>query len=101
MEIFDLDNMDILDTKSIILYQQGEYQKTHETALHYEGRISKDDLEQDPTYSSYLGRIKWAVSDTVSAVKYFNYAIKQIKPDARGKRDQQELINFMTDHNLQ
>jgi tetratricopeptide (TPR) repeat protein/predicted Ser/Thr protein kinase len=93
--------MNSLDTKAVILYQQGEYQKAHEIVLQYEQRIPKDDLEEDPTYSYYLGRIKWAVGDTISAKHYFNYALKQTEPDAGGKRDQRELLKFMTANNLQ
>jgi len=94
------DDMDILDTRAIILYQQGEYQKAHETVLLYEDRISKNALKWDLSYSYYLGRIKWAVGDTVSAKNYFNYALKQTDPDAGEKRDQQELIKFMAEQNL-
>ena len=89
-----------LDTKAVILYQQGEYQKAHEIVLQYEKRINKDDLEEDPTYSYYLGKIKWAVGDTVSAKNYFKYTLIQTEPDASGKRDQQELVKFMDEHNL-
>ena len=96
----DPDEMNSLDTKAVILYQKGEYQKTQKIVLQYEDRITKDDLAKDPTYSYYLGRIKWAVGDTVSAKSYFNYALKQTDPDAGEKRDQQELIKFMAEHNL-
>ncbi len=94
------DDPTILYTKAVILYQQGEYQKAHEIVLQYEERISKADLEEDPTFSYYLGRIKWAVGDTESAKKYFKYALKQTEPTASGKRDQQELIKFLAEHNL-
>ena len=94
------DETNSLDTKAVILYQQGAYQNAHETVLQYEEKVTKDDLEKDPTFSYYLGRIKCAVGDTVSAKNYFKYALKQTEPDARGKRDQQALIKFMADHNL-
>jgi tetratricopeptide (TPR) repeat protein len=96
----DPDEMNSLDTKAVILYQQGEYQKAQEIVLQYEDSITKDDLEKDPTYSYYLGRIKWAVGDTISAKKYFEYTLTQTEPDVRGKRDQQELIKLMAEHNL-
>jgi tetratricopeptide (TPR) repeat protein len=94
------DETNSLDTKAVILYQQGAYQNAHETVLQYEEKVTKDDLEKDPTQSYYLGRIKWAVGDTVSAKKYFTYALKKTEPDAGGRRDQQALIKFMADHNL-
>ena len=93
-------DMDFLNTRAIILYQKGEYKSAHETVLLYEDRISKNTLKWDSSYSYYLGRIKWAIGDTVSAKNYFNYALKQTDPDASGKRDQQELIKFMAEHNL-
>jgi tetratricopeptide (TPR) repeat protein len=94
------DDMSILDTKSVILYQKGEYQKANENVLRYEERITKDVLEGDASFSYYLGRIKWAVGDTVSAKNYFNYTLKQTNPDANGRRHQQELKIFMAEHNF-
>ena len=95
------------DDHNIIGYQscdsiisKGNIKKHMTLVLRYEDKITKDDLEKDPTFSYYLGRIKWAVGDTVSAKKYFKYALKQTEPDARGKRDQQELIKFMAEQNM-
>ncbi len=95
------DDLYNLDTKAVILYQQGEYQKANGTVLQYEEKIEKNDLKQDPSFSYYLGRIKWAVGDTLSAKNYFKYAFKQTEPDASGKRVQQELLKFMAEHNMQ
>jgi len=94
------DDMDILDTKAVILFQRGEYQKADETVQQYEEKITENDLEQNVSYSYYLGRIKWEVGDTVSAKNYFNYTLEHTEPDARGKREQSKLIKFIAKHNL-
>jgi tetratricopeptide (TPR) repeat protein len=94
------EDVDVLDTKAVILYQRGEYQKANETVLQYEKRITKEDLEKYPSMSYYMGRIKWAVGDTVSAKYYFNCTLKQTNPDANGKRHQEELKIFMTENNF-
>ena len=77
------------------------YQKANEIVLLFEEQISKNDLEKDPAYAYYLGRIKWAVGDTVSAKKYFNYVLKPSDSNTGGKREQQELIKFLAKHNIQ
>jgi serine/threonine protein kinase/thioredoxin-related protein/Tfp pilus assembly protein PilF len=94
------EKMGALATKAFILYQQGDYQKANETVLQFEERIPKKVLEKYPSESYYLGRIKWAVGDTVSAKYYFNYALKQTNPDADGRRHQEELKIFMAENNF-
>jgi thioredoxin-related protein/Tfp pilus assembly protein PilF len=94
------EDVDFLDTKAVILYQRREYQKAHETVLQYEKRFTKEDLEEYPSYSYYMGRIKWAVGDTVSAKYYFNITLKQTNPDADGRRHQEELKIFMAENDF-
>ena len=94
------DNSNLMDTKAVILFKKGEYLKSHEIVLQYEDRINKDDLEDDPSYAYYLGRIKWAVGDTLSAKRYFSYVQKQSEPNVNGKRNQQELKKFMAGQNM-
>ena len=91
---------DVLDTRAVILYRQGKYQEAHETVVRYEDSVTKDELEGEPSFSYYLGRIKWAVGDTVSAKSYFNYVLNHKEPNAKGKIVQQELLKFMAGHNL-
>ena len=76
----------------------GHFKKSHEILLQYEDTIEKKDLEQDPTFSSYLGKIKWAVGDTVAAQKYFTSALKNEDPDAAGERSQHEIKKIMAEH---
>jgi serine/threonine protein kinase/thioredoxin-related protein/uncharacterized protein HemY len=97
----DPENILMLDTKAVILFKQGKYQKANEMVLQYEERIDENMLEWQPAVSYYLGRIKCAVGDTVTAKNYFSYALNPKGPDVRGERIQKELMSYMNEHNLQ
>ena len=97
----DQDNIFMLDTKAVILFKQGNYQEANETVLKYEESLDANLLDSQPEVSYYLGRIKCAVGDTVSAKKYFSYALQQKETSVRGERAQEELLSYMDEHNLQ
>jgi tetratricopeptide (TPR) repeat protein len=94
------DDPNFLDTKALILYRQTDFQGAQNMLSKYEKTIKIENLDAYSDYSYYIGRIKWAVGDTLAAKTYFNHAMKNSTPDVAGKRAQEKLRIFMQEKGI-
>ena len=89
------DNNNFLHTKAVICFQLSQYDKAHELVRKYEDSIQRFELERNPAFAYYLGRIKWAAGDKVKAKYYFDFILKPKEYFADTIRYQNEVKSLI------